>query len=87
MVYQFRPQGVCSQVMSVDLEDGVIRELQVLGGCSGNLQGIAQLVRGKRAEEVVGLLRGIRCGAKDTSCPDQLARGLENILRQEKEEA
>ncbi|MGM9618605.1 MAG: TIGR03905 family TSCPD domain-containing protein [Oscillospiraceae bacterium] len=87
MVYQFHPEGVCSQMMNIDLEDGVIRELQVLGGCSGNLQGIAQLVRGKKAEEVIGLLRGIRCGYKDTSCPDQLARGLEEILRQEKEEA
>lgn len=84
MVYQFRPQGVCSQLMTVEMEDGVIVRMEVLGGCSGNLQGISQLVKGRKAEEVVGLLRGIHCGAKDTSCPDQLACGLEKILAESK---
>ena len=74
---QFVPKGVCSRRMEIDLEDGVIRDLRVVGGCSGNLQGIACLVRGMRPEEVVSRLRGIRCGGKSTSCPDQLARALE----------
>lgn len=81
MTYSFRPRGVCSQAMQVELDDqGVIRDLQVLGGCSGNLQGIAALVRGMPAREAVERLKGIRCGFKDTSCPDQLARNLEQIL-------
>ena len=81
MTYSFRPRGVCSQEMQVELdEQGVIRNLQVLGGCSGNLQGISALVRGMSAREAVERLRGIRCGGKPTSCPDQLARGLEEIL-------
>ena len=79
MVYQFRPQGVCSQLMNVDVEDGIIRELQVMGGCDGNLKGIAQLVRGRKVEDVIDLLAGIRCGFKETSCPDQLARALAEI--------
>lgn len=82
MVYQIRPQGVCSQLMTVEVEDGVVLRMEVMGGCDGNLQGISQLVKGRPAEEVVRLLKGIRCGYKDTSCPDQLAQGLERILAQ-----
>lgn len=81
MTYQFRPQGVCSQVMKVDIDDeGIIQSLEVLGGCSGNLQGISRLVQGMKAQEAVDRLKGIRCGFKSTSCPDQLAKGLEKIL-------
>ena len=83
MTYTFRPRGVCSQEMRVEVDDqGIIRELQVLGGCSGNLQGIASLVKGMPAEEAIKRLKGIHCGMKPTSCPDQLARGLEQILAQ-----
>ena len=84
MVYQFHTQGVCSQMMTVDVEDGIVRELQVIGGCDGNLKGIAQLVRGRKVEDLIELLSGISCGSKDTSCPDQLARGLAAILEQSK---
>lgn len=81
MKYSFRPQGVCSREMSVELNDqGVIENLEVVGGCSGNLQGISALVRGMSAQEAIERMKGIRCGAKSTSCPDQLARGLEQIL-------
>ena len=74
--YTFQPRGVCSREMRVDLDDqGVIQDLQVMGGCSGNLQGIS-------AQEAVRRLKGIRCGAKSTSCPDQLALGLEQLLAQ-----
>lgn len=83
MVYEFRPRGVCSQQMRVELDDQhIIQRLEVLGGCSGNLQGISALVQGMKAEDAVQRLRGIRCGFKSTSCPDQLAQGLENILKQ-----
>ncbi|MDD5932019.1 MAG: TIGR03905 family TSCPD domain-containing protein [Oscillospiraceae bacterium] len=81
MVYKFRPQGVCSQEMRVEVdEEGVIREMEVYGGCSGNLQGISALVKGMKAQEAIERLKGIRCGFKSTSCPDQLARGLEKAL-------
>ena len=84
MVYTFRPQGVCSQEMQVDVdEQGIIRKLDVLGGCSGNRQGIATLVQGMPAQEAIRRLKGIRCGFKATSGPDQFARGLEKALEQE----
>lgn len=81
MTHSFRPQGVCAREMHVELdEQGVIRSLNVVGGCSGNLQGIAALVKDMPAEEAIKRLRGIRCGFKATSCPDQLAKGLAKIL-------
>ena len=81
MVVEFRPRGVCSQQMRVELDDNeVIRKLEVIGGCSGNLQGISALVRDMPAREAIDKLKGIRCGFKDTSCPDQFARGLEKAL-------
>ncbi|WP_195279308.1 TIGR03905 family TSCPD domain-containing protein [Clostridium sp. J1101437_171009_A5] len=76
MVIDYQTQGVCSQRMLIDVEDGVVRSLQVLGGCNGNLQGISSLVAGMKVEEVIDRLSGIRCGGKLTSCPDQLARAL-----------
>ena len=84
MTYRFRPRGVCSQEMQVDVDDqGIIQELRVLGGCSGNLQGIAALVKGMPAREAIERLKGIRCGFKDTSCPDQFARNLEAALEKQ----
>ncbi|MBR5471817.1 MAG: TIGR03905 family TSCPD domain-containing protein [Oscillibacter sp.] len=83
MMYRFRPRGVCSQEMLVEVdEQGVVQSMQVYGGCSGNLQGISALVKGMPVQEVVQRLKGIRCGFKDTSCPDQLARNLERALEQ-----
>ena len=84
MTYRFRPRGVCSQEMQVDVDDqGIIQELRVLGGCSGNLQGIASLVKGMPAREAIERLKGISCGFKDTSCPDQFARNLEAALEKQ----
>ena len=82
MIYEFNPSGVCSQRMLIDVEDGVVRELKVLGGCSGNLQGISSLVRGMKLEDVIERLSGIECGHKGTSCPDQLAQALKEIAKQ-----
>ena len=76
MTIDFRPRGVCSQRMTVEIEDGIIRSLRIMGGCSGNLQGISRLVEGMEAEEAIKRLEGIRCGFKPTSCPDQLAQAL-----------
>ena len=76
MTIHIRPQGVCSREMQVEVEDGVVRRMEVTGGCSGNLQGISRLVEGMPVDEVIRRLEGIRCGFKPTSCPDQLARGL-----------
>jgi len=70
--------------MRVEVDgQGVIRKLEVLGGCSGNLQGISALVQGMKAEEAIQRLKGIRCGFKPTSCPDQLAKGLEQALAEQ----
>ena len=73
---EFRPRGVCSQRMNIQVEDGIVRSLKVTGGCSGNLQGISRLVEGMPVEEVIRRLDGIKCGFKNTSCPDQLAQAL-----------
>ena len=80
MAHQYKPRGVCSRRIAFDLTDGVVRNVSFEGGCSGNTQGIARLVEGMPAEEVVKRLRGIRCGFKPTSCPDQLAAALEQAL-------
>ena len=78
MTINYRPRGVCSQQMQIEVEDGVIRSFQVLGGCSGNLQGIASLLVGMTPEEAARRMEGIHCGAKATSCPDQLAQALKS---------
>ena len=76
---EYRPKGVCSQKITFDVEDGKVKNVKFLGGCNGNLQGIASLVEGMLVEEVIKKLEGIKCGYKDTSCPDQLAKALEEI--------
>lgn len=79
MTYEFSPRGVCSRKMLIEVEDGIVRDLQVVGGCHGNLQGISSLVKGMKIEDVIARLDGIRCGGKSTSCPDQLAQALKEI--------
>ncbi|MEG1875925.1 MAG: TIGR03905 family TSCPD domain-containing protein [Angelakisella sp.] len=76
MTISFRPKGVCSQKMEIQVEDDKIVSLKILGGCHGNLQGISALVKGMDVDEVIAKLGGIRCGMKPTSCPDQLAKAL-----------
>ncbi len=81
--YQYIPSGVCSRLMEIGIDDdGRIASLEVTGGCHGNLQGIGALLRGMKATEAVERLRGIRCGAKATSCPDQIAAALTQITQQ-----
>ena len=73
---QYTPKGVCSRRMEIDVEDGAIQAVRVMGGCSGNLQGICSLLKGMKVEEAIARMDGIRCGMKPTSCPDQLAQAL-----------
>ena len=80
MKYEYTPHGVCSRHMTIDIADGVIKDIKVIGGCSGNLKGISVLVKGMRAEDAVAKMKGIRCGFKPTSCPDQLARAIEEAI-------
>ncbi len=81
MRFTYTPKGVCSREIDLDIEDGVVTGLSFVGGCNGNLQGVSALVKGRRAEEVIPLLKGINCGGKGTSCPDQLSKALEAALR------
>ncbi len=73
---KYTPKGVCSRAMEIDVEDGVIREVRVLGGCNGNLKGICSLLRGMTVQDAIDRMDGIKCGMKPTSCPDQLAQAL-----------
>ena len=74
--FTYRPQGVCSRLFEISIEDGRIVNFSAVGGCSGNLQGIGLLIAGMPVDEVIRRLEGVRCGFKDTSCPDQLTRAL-----------
>lgn len=85
MTYTYTPSGVCSRQMFIELdEDNRITDIQIKGGCSGNSQGVIALAKGRTALEVRDLLRGIRCGDKNTSCPDQLAAALDWIAEDQK---
>ncbi len=79
MKYTYKTKGVCSSTINFEVENGVITELQFIGGCNGNLKGISSLCKGMRIEEVIERLEGIRCGFKSTSCPDQLAKALKEV--------
>ena len=81
MHYTFYPKGVCSSQIDLDVDEaGRVHNIAYIGGCNGNLQGIGALVKGMSAQEAITRLKGIHCGSKPTSCPDQLALGLEKIL-------
>ena len=80
MIKTYTPKGVCSQKMEIELEDGVIKNVKVIGGCDGNLKGIMSLVKGCRAEDVIERLNGIECRTKGTSCPDQLAKAIKEAI-------
>ena len=80
MIYTYTPSGDCSRLMTVEIERGMIQHIDVLGGCNGTLQGISRLVEGMKAEDAIARMRGIRCGFKQTSCPDQFAEALREAL-------
>ncbi|MEA4896061.1 MAG: TIGR03905 family TSCPD domain-containing protein [Oscillospiraceae bacterium] len=84
MTVEYTPKGVCSQKMTVSAEDGIITEAKIIGGCSGNSQGICRLVKGMTVEEAISRLHGIRCGSKASSCPDQLSIAIKRLLEADK---
>ncbi len=79
MIMKYQTKGTCSTSIDVEVEDGKIKFVQFFGGCNGNLKGIASLVTGMEIEDAISRLKGIRCGFRPTSCPDQLAHALEQI--------
>lgn len=79
MKKEYITSGTCSRMITLEVENGIIKNVEFLGGCHGNTQGIASLVKGMKADDVIARCKGIRCGNKATSCPDQLARALETM--------
>jgi len=80
MEYTRTNKGVCSRSTKVVIEDGIVKDVEVIGGCSGNLKGIVELLKGMKAEDAAARMKGIKCGFKSTSCPDQIALALEEAL-------
>ena len=80
MKLEYKTNGVCASKIIFDVEDGIISDVKFLGGCNGNANGISALVNGMKVEDVIKRLKGIKCGYKSTSCPDQLANALEKSL-------
>lgn len=81
--YNYMPHGVCSRMISFNLDEGKVSNVEFMGGCNGNLKGIGALVEGQNAEDIIARLDGIRCGMKETSCPDQLSQCLRAALAEE----
>lgn len=77
---EYKTSGTCSRMVILDIEDGVVTDCKFVGGCAGNTLGVAALVIGMKTDEVVGRLKGIKCGFKPTSCPDQLAKAVEEAI-------
>lgn len=80
MVYTYDAKGTCSRKIIIDVENGVVNNIKFIGGCSGNTQGIASLAKGMKVENVIKKCKGIDCAGRGTSCPDQLAKAMEEIM-------
>ncbi len=80
MDIKYQTQGTCSKEINITVEDGVVQSVEFIGGCNGNLKGISQLVKGMKVEDVIARLENTKCGFKNTSCPDQLAKALKQAL-------
>jgi len=83
MKYSYRTQGTCSSVIELEVENNTVHNVRFMGGCHGNLQAVARLVEGLSCEEVITRCGGIRCGMKNTSCPDQLARAVQLVAAEQ----
>ena len=83
MTHSYKTRGTCSRQIDFEIDNGIVKNVSFFGGCNGNLKGIGALVEGRPAEEVIALLKGMKCGFKNTSCPDQLAQALEKALNDE----
>ena len=82
MQFEYKTKGTCSQHILFEIEDNKLKNVQFIGGCNGNLQGISRLVKGISCSDAISRLEGIKCGFKSTSCPDQLAQALKLIMQQ-----
>ena len=82
MEYIYNPKGVCSKVMKIDVENDVIKNVEIIGGCPGNTVGVSRLIENRTVDEVIEMLKGIPCGIKGTSCPDQVAKALEQYKKE-----
>jgi len=76
MGFEYKTQGVCPSKIEFEIDGDIVNNIRFIGGCNGNTQGVAKLANGRKVDEVISLLKGIRCGFKATSCPDQLAQAL-----------
>ncbi len=83
MQFEYTTRGTCSRQILFEIEDGIVKNVQFIGGCNGNLKGISALVEGFPADEVIAKIEGIQCGGKPTSCPDQLAQALKQAINAE----
>lgn len=79
MVYEYKPQGVCSMQIIIEVDNDIIKSVKFVGGCDGNTQGVAALIAGMKIDDAISRIKGIDCRGRGTSCPDQLARALEKI--------
>ena len=79
MEYRYIPQGVCSTEYIITVEDNIVKDIKIANGCNGNLKGIASLITGMKLDDIIAKLKGIKCGYRNTSCPDQIATALEKI--------
>lgn len=81
MTYRYTPRGVCSREMIIEIEDEIIKDVQIVGGCAGNTVGVSRLIQGMQIDEAIKRMKGIPCGSRGTSCPDQLALALEEVKK------
>ncbi len=82
MEYRYKPNGVCSQEFIISMDGNIITSVRIIGGCPGNTLAVSALVEGKNINDVIPKLKGIMCGMRGTSCPDQLAKALEEVKKQ-----
>lgn len=80
MTYTYKTRGTCSREITFEVDNGIVTKVNFVSGCNGNLQGISHLIEGMKVEEVIEKLKGIDCNGRGTSCPDQLARALEEVI-------
>ncbi len=81
MEYRYKPEGVCSYEMIFEIEGDIVKSLKIIGGCPGNTVGVSKLIENKKIDDIIKMLKGINCGSKGTSCPDQIARALEKYKK------
>ena len=81
MEYRYEPEGVCSYEMIFEIDGDVVKSLKIIGGCPGNTVGVSKLIENKKIDDIIKMLKGINCGSRRTSCPDQIARALEEYKK------